>query len=66
MKTHRTGQKHYIFRWKDDGICVIPSRSETEEEVWDFASRNLIPAFNRPPHPMQWVKDRGEVVEDDE
>ncbi len=57
---------NYIFRWKEDGIYVVPSRRETEQEVWDYAAQNLIPALDRPPHPMQWVRKHGEVIKDDE
>ncbi len=58
--------RHFIFRWKDNGICVTPSRRPTEQEVWDYAAHNLIPAYNRPSHPMQWVRKHGQVIPDDE
>jgi hypothetical protein len=58
--------KHYIFRWKESGICVIPSRSRTAEECWDFALENLRPAIGRRESGRKIVREFGEVIPDDE
>jgi len=53
--------KHYIFRWKDDGICVTPSRSNSVDECWDFALEWLRPAQGKLD-----IRKLGEVIEDNE
>jgi len=58
--------KHYIFRWKDNGICVTPSRSKTKEECWRFAEDCLTPAFGPDKGSTEFVRKFGEVIEDDE
>lgn len=58
--------KHYIFRWKTDGICVAPSRSRTAEECWAYALEWLRPAFDQRAVGRAFVRKNGEVIEDDE
>ena len=56
-------RKQYIFRWKEDGIEVIPSKAGTPEEVWEFAERNLYPAQISRAEGKRIVHRFGEVVE---
>lgn len=62
-----TRSKSYIFRWKEDGICVFPSRSKSRQAVWEWAFHNLRRAGEElTPQVEQRIRDRGEVVIDDE
>jgi hypothetical protein len=58
--------KHYIFRWKDSGVCVDCSRSRSAEECWAFALEWLRPAFSPPDAGKALVRKNGEVIEDGE
>jgi hypothetical protein len=56
---------YFIFRWKDNGICVRPSRSKSQEEAWTFAAANLRPAGSSDDEAEAFVRKEGEVVVDE-
>jgi hypothetical protein len=60
-----TNRKHYIFRYKASGICVTPSRRKSAKKVWEFAIEGLRPAGMGDKAAEKFVRENGEVVEDD-
>lgn len=58
--------KHFIFRWKDSGICVESSRSRSADECWAYALEWLRPASGPRAVGRAMVRKNGEVIEDDE
>jgi len=55
--------KKYIFRWKAEGIEVIPTLSRSIEESWQIAESGIYPAGMSSEEGRAFVHKYGEVVE---
>ena len=61
-------KRKYVFRWKDVPVEVKPSRGDSPQDVWEFARKNLYPAYMYPATPENakeiehFLRENGEVV----
>lgn len=54
----------YIFRWKEMGMEVLPSRHDSQEETWKWAIKWLRPANETDDAVAEmFIRSAGEVTE---